>query len=200
MGLKTLFISMSRAPTFEKQKILLNYKERQHISKKVLDKEGSIYVDTDSLKEFHYDPLGPKYVALTDLSYDFAISLYNFDSKQGVVYRFYKNIVENKKTFSKYLNDFALKNTEARIFGMQNNYFNKQIRNILFLVFEKNIKFYEIDLFGTEIRNIALNIETGQTFDILMENKLYKPGDLATKITLEEFESKIKINNLTSSN
>jgi hypothetical protein len=192
MGLETLFVTKSLEPTFEKQKILLNYKERPHISKKVLDKEGSIYVDTDSIKEFHYDPLGPKYIAFTNLSYDCVISLYNFDSKQGVVYRFYEDIINNRELFSKYFNDLALKNTEIRIIGMQNNYLNKQVRNKFFLIFTKKIKLYEIDLFGTEIRNIALNIETGQTFDILMENKLYKPGELTTKITLEEFESKIK--------
>jgi len=194
MGFNSLLLTKATSREFENQRLLISYKERPHVSKSTIDKSGCIYVNINSLEQFHYDPLGPKYVAFINLTYDFAISLYNFDKRSGIVYRVNNN-KENEPLFFKYLNmikKFKRDNFEGRIFGFQNGPIERHAWKEIVAVLYDNLDLNEVDLFGTETRNIAINIETGQSFNILMENRLYKPGELTTKITRDEFEASIK--------
>ena len=51
---------------------------------------------------------------------------------------------------------------------------------------------FEADLFGSDRRNIAIDLKTGTSFNMLTENRLYKPGELANTTTEEQFARELK--------
>ncbi|MCL5433467.1 MAG: hypothetical protein M1538_00620 [Candidatus Marsarchaeota archaeon] len=180
-------------------RFVLNFRERPNISKSVLDKEGAIYIEKGEIKEINYNFLEPRYIAITSLSYDFAITLYNVNRKSALIYRIYNNNNFLIKKLSSDISRFNNDDIEVRLFGFQTNYYNNLFSSMVKFIISKNIEIYEVDLLGNEIRNIALDIKTGQTFNILMENRLYKPGELINKQTIEEFEADLTLQSKKSS-
>ena len=53
------------------------------------------------------------------------------------------------------------------------------------------IPIFEADLFGNSTRHIAIDIYSGMSFNVLLEDKLYKPGELVNNMTREQFERAI---------
>ncbi|MGC8680065.1 MAG: hypothetical protein ACP5RI_02555 [Candidatus Micrarchaeia archaeon] len=169
-------------------RFILSFNERHQISKSLLDKDDAVYIKTDEFKILKYDILGPRYAAFTSLSYDAALTLYNVDKKELIALRLYNNYLLLNNIISYLKKNKIDGSAEARLFGFNTNLDNKFISATINLVRKNEIEFYEVDILGNEIRNIALDLKTGQTFNILMNNRLYKPGELINKQTLEEFE------------
>ncbi|MGC8572259.1 MAG: hypothetical protein ACP5LH_03200 [Candidatus Micrarchaeia archaeon] len=169
-------------------RFILSFNERHQISKSLLDKDDAVYIKTEEFKILKYDILGPRYAAFTSLSYDAALTLYNVDKKELIALRLYNNYLLLNNIISYLKKNKIDGSAEARLFGFNTNLDNKFISATINLVRKNEIEFYEVDILGNEIRNIALDLKTGQTFNILMNNRLYKPGELINKQTLEEFE------------
>ena len=49
----------------------------------------------------------------------------------------------------------------------------------------------EIDLFGTDKRHIALDLKTGTSYDLFLENRIYRPGELANSEKEEDFQRSV---------
>lgn len=172
-----------------------NFKERPHISKSKLDDLSDVkYLKVNELQKLHYsNELSTRYIAAMDLTYDVILSLFDYNSRQLLVYRFFITPTLLKSEVKKFLDSFKNRpNMEARIIGLQNGQDHYLILDeIGRLLLENKIKLVEVDLFGSNVRHIAMDSKLGMDFDILKDDRLYKPGELANNMTLENFEHKL---------
>jgi hypothetical protein len=56
----------------------------------------------------------------------------------------------------------------------------------------KKMKLVEVDIFGTNTRHIAIDAKLGTSYNILMEDRLYRAGELVNNLTMENFEKVMK--------
>lgn len=175
----------------------LNSKERAHISKIRLDSySNATYVRTGELQRIRYDEIKPRYIAATGLTYDLLISIHDVNSRSTFVYRPYR--------FALLLNEGKLKkeilslnksrpNLEARVMGLQNDQdYGLLLSEAADFITKNRIRLVEVDLFGGSARHIAIDCKLGMSFDILMENRAYRQGELVNNLTVENFEKQLK--------
>ena len=62
------------------------------------------------------------------------------------------------------------------------------INQVMDFIVENKIRLVEIDLFGENTRHIAIDTKLGTSFNVLMEDRLYRPGELVNSMTVENFE------------
>ncbi len=174
------------------------YKERPHISKqKIDDFENVVYISIETTQVLEYlDILSKRYAAATDIKEDFLIAIYDVNLRKMFVQRFNitKNIIAKLEDLEHYLKKDRNNNLEVRVFGLQNNINLKNLKKILDIIIKYNIPISEIDLFGNETRHIAIDLKIGASFNILMENRLYHPGELINNIIQINKEENIRQN------
>ncbi len=159
-----------------------SYEDRAHISKQKLDKFKEVkYLTKDESLTFEYATvLSERYIAATNITDELFISVYDINSKRIFVQRFMVSDQDEDKLeeFEIYLNENKDKSIEVRLFGMQNGANLRSLGRILNIILKYRVPVFEIDLFGNEIRHIAIDLKIGTSFNILMENRLYRPGEL----------------------
>ncbi len=173
---------------FGKERYIRNFKERQNLSRLRLDSDsGCEYLNAQGIYVGSYDALGKRYVACTDLVYDAMLVVFNQSSRRALVYRFGEFGKEDDAMLSKYMKDFGA-DSEARLIGLQNGQQFSAVEKAYSLTFSRRIGVFEIDLFGNEQRHVAVDLKTGATFDVLVLNRPYRPGELVNRQTREQFE------------
>ncbi|MGC8648161.1 MAG: hypothetical protein ACP5SJ_01525 [Candidatus Micrarchaeia archaeon] len=175
-----------------KGQYLQTYKPRPHISASKIEEHNDVsYIGTGEKIACKYLlPIDKRYIGAKELSYDLLLSLYEINSKSAFAIRLYKDSGSATKLVDNYLASLRrLKKAivEARIIGMQDNEDTSTLGDVLSMLAKRKIEIYEADLFGTSTRHIALDLHTGATFDILIYDRIYKPGELANKLTEEQF-------------
>lgn len=139
----------------------------------------------------HYDATR-RYIMAKNLSYDLLFSAYDVNSRDILVARITKQISKQgwMKIFSN-LRKVKIPNLEFRLIGLQNRGYTDSLAG--FDKLHKRIRgvLAEVDLFGTDIRNIAIDTKTGMTYDILMLNRIYRAGELANTVTRDDFEASL---------
>lgn len=170
-------------------KIYLSYRERRHISKiKMEQYEDVKYVRLDSDENTDFKaPFAERYIGATDITYSMLASIYDVNSSKLAVF----NVFENPKNCINGFFDFVRKlkspNLEARLIGMQNGSDIKTAELILEYLIKNRIALVEVDLFGNEKRHIAIDSKNGMSFNILVNNINYRPGELISKMTTDQF-------------
>ncbi len=175
---------------FSKTQYIKNSKERQNISKARLDSDsGCAYLKTGNIYSGRYSGVsGPRYVACVDLTYDIVLSIYDSNGGVCVVYRYMRMTPGAESMIEKTVRSARGANFEARLIGMQTGQSQFILNDALALLKKFRIPLFEVDLFGTDVRHTAIDLKTGASFDVLVENRLYKPGELLNKTTMEQFE------------
>lgn len=193
----------SKGKGFGSERYIASYKERAHISKSKLDANSdATYLRTGQhivMKAEGWK--GQRYVVATDLSYDLLVCIYEINSSSLAVLRIFKHEEVNEKLVNA-IEGICGKsaNLEARIIGLQNREAHQSLGKVLEAL--KKFKNYhiplvEIDLFGGELRHIAIDTKTGMTFNVLLEDRSYRPGELANPMTIIDFERSLKVNPLS---
>jgi hypothetical protein len=176
---------------FGTSRVLFTTKPRSNTSlSSISDKFTEIGIN--EVKFMSYDPNGLRYLIAKDITYDILISIYDVNSSRIMCMRITQAIDDkNLQDIKKITSFFGTQNIEIRIIGNQNN--NKDV--ILYLYglegIIKNNELVEIDLFGNEKRNICIDTKTGQSYNLLLDNRHYFPGELINNMKIEEFKSKI---------
>ncbi|MCL5430578.1 MAG: hypothetical protein M1504_03845 [Candidatus Marsarchaeota archaeon] len=175
---------------FNKTRFTMCHKERQNISKVRLDSDsGCRYTITgDTLAFSHEERLGTRYIAALSMSYDVFLTIFDINNSIGLVSRFLKFEKEQQTLLKDHMKRFRRANLEARVIGMQNDEGVDTMNEVNSFIKASKLQVNEIDLFGNEFRNIAIDLKTGLTFDVLVENRQYKPGELINKATQEQVE------------
>ncbi len=88
----------------------------------------------------------------------------------------------------KWFRYFKDPNVEARIIGLQNGQPRSVLDSVSIFLRGNHMRLCEIDLFGDQTRHVCFDTKTGASFDVLVNNKLYTPGELMNRMTMEQFE------------
>lgn len=173
---------------------VMAYKDRPHISKSEIDRySNAAYLNINEYLIIRYDKIGIRYIAVTSMSYDFIISVYDINSSSLFVGRAYDDLENMDKEISKFINSLkGKKNLEGRIIGLHNNQKTPGVKIILDIFRRYGINIYEIDIFGDQIRNIAMDSKLGVPYNILMLNRLYRPGELKSDLDIIKFRKCLK--------
>ncbi len=137
----------------------------------------------------HYDE-SSRYVTVKDLTYDLLLTVYDVNTRSTMAARITRELGKNDwERLLSPVKKVRHPNFEMRIIGLQNNFvaplsgldmFYKVLGGMLM----------EVDLFGNNVRHIAFDTKTGMPYDLLLENRLYRPGELVCKISREDFSSR----------
>jgi len=155
-------------------------KERTHISRAVLDTySNAVYLSVGKFHKGAYQsPADVRYVAATSMSYDMLMSVYDVNTRNMFACRLFGFEESTRAMLGSYIDSLKkLKpNLEARLIGLQS----------------KQSFVYLSRVAGSETRHIAIDMKLGVSHDVLLENRLYRPGELINMTTLEQFERSLK--------
>lgn len=184
--------------SFGTDRYLRCYKDRTHISKAALDTySNATYLGIDKTSNGKYQaPTDVRYIAATDIRYDMLISIYDIDAQSTFACRMFSFEGNASAQFIAYTDSLkkrkVMPNLEARLIGLQNKQSFSFMSQVIDLLDSAGIKLVEVDLFGTEVRHIAIDTKLGVSQDVLLENRLYRPGELINTVTLEQFERSLR--------
>ncbi len=193
MSFEVLFLEELHTRGFGSQHYLRAFKKRPHVSKSKIDAFDNVkYLDVGKLEsEIGYNKLKRRYMACTNLTYDIFLSIYDFNSSSCMAARFAYFTDAIRAQLRKYVGSIKRPNFELRLFGMQDGQDHMQLYSISDFISSTKLQATEIDLFGKEVRNIAIDLHTGMSYNILMLDRLYRPGELLNSTTIEQYEKSI---------
>ncbi len=167
---------------------LRSFKERPHMSKSSMERDGlARYVSAQSSLSVVYDEMANRYIAARSVTYDLIVSVYEINSRALLVCRV-GGAAGMSRPLERFLGSLRVKgrrNLEARMIGLQSGKRFSGLSDILKSLDRHNIPIYEIDLFGDQIRNIAIDSKLGPSYDILMLDRIYRPGELKNTLVVK---------------
>jgi hypothetical protein len=175
---------------FNKIRYVKSTKERQHVSKNVVESPSDAYtLGINKIQVYRFGgPAYPKFVVCAPVTYDTVLSIFDVNKGVMLLYRFYKFDRGISASIEKMLKTAKNSNFEARLLGMQTNQPFADLHEALGLLGRNKIAISEADLFGNETRNLAYDLKNGMEYDILMENRPYKPGERVNVLSIADFE------------
>lgn len=130
-----------------------------------------------------------RYMLAREISHDLFFTVYDVDTRKLIGGRLTSVISKDDAVRVAAL---ALKermhNTEMRIIGLQDGEADL-IGSVELLHKELKCRLIEVDLFGGEMRHIAMDASTGSSYNLLLLNRIYRPGELANTVTAQDFEA-----------
>ncbi|MGC8537753.1 MAG: hypothetical protein ACP5MZ_02085 [Candidatus Micrarchaeia archaeon] len=195
MSLEKALDEEMKKPGFSMANCHLSFKDRPHISKSKIDMaDGAAYINIGESARVRYSDISTRYIAAVNMTYDLLLSVYDVDTKDLFAMRVLKHAPDTFKALEKYISGISrnkYKRFEARLIGMQ----NKQDYSILMPLFKilgkYNVPVVEVDLFGDQTRHIALETLLGVSFNVLLLDRIYRPGELNNQMTQEQLEAQL---------
>lgn len=132
-----------------------------------------------------------RYVMATGITFDLLVSIYDVNSNSAILVRATWPLdSKDLERIRGMIKRLKRPNIEIRAIGMQNGDLNLiKIVDELYNVIKGNL--IEVDLFGSMERHIAIDLKTGMSYDILLEDRIYRPGELLNTVTQDNFKSKV---------
>ncbi len=198
MSFEGIFSRALSRTSFGADRYLHCYKERTHISKGAIDtySKGTYLEVSKFYKGGFQSPAEVRYVVANNITYDMLMSIYDVNARSVFVCRLFGFEGNTSAQLSSYIESLGkLKrkpNLETRLIGLQSKQKADYLGQISDLISAAGIKLMEVDLFGKETRHIAIDMKLGVSQDVLLEDRLYRPGELINTITLEQFERSLK--------
>ncbi len=119
-----------------------------------------------------------RYLVARDIVSDLLILLYDVNSQSAFAARPTGPVYsEDIERISKTLRAMRNPKLEVRLIGLQNND-TSFIESIERLHRKVGHELSEIDLFGNERRHVIIDMLTGKPYSLLLENRIYRPGEL----------------------
>jgi hypothetical protein len=195
MSLEKALDDEMKKPGFGTANCHLSFKDRPHISKSKVDiADGATYINIGESSRVRYDVVSARYIAAVNMTYDLLLSVYDVDTKDLFAMRVLKPVPDVFKALEKHVSGISrnkYKRFEARLIGMQ----NKQDYSILMPIFKilgkYKVPVVEVDLFGDQTRHIALEAFLGVSFNVLLLDRIYRPGELNNQMTQEQLEAQL---------
>ena len=175
---------------FDQERIWLGTSERKIASLNAVS-EFSIEVEVNRAFFRRYDEMH-RYIIAREITQDLLFSAYNINSMENFVARITRQLSkpEWSKVFS-YLRKFRDPNLEFRLIGLQNGGLTAALTGFDQIHRRVHGILAEVDLFGPNMRNVVIDTKTGATYDLLLNSKIYRAGELLNTVTKEDFASKL---------
>ncbi len=175
--------------SFGTERLFLGTSERKNASLRAIS-EFSVELELNKAFLQRYDAQ-KRYIIAKDMTHDLLFCAYDVNSKSIFVARNTRTISQGnwKKLFAT-VGRMAFPNLELRLIGLQNG-------DLLPLKGFENIwkrvpgSLVEADLFGQNIRNVAIDTKTGMTYNILMLNRIYRAGELTNSVSGADFDQRL---------
>lgn len=181
---------------FGSARFSLTARQRPHTSMNMIATR-SREVGVNELAVGAYDPSGQRYFIAKNVTYDLLLSIYDVNTAQCMFMRLTQSL--DRKTLES-IGKFSMRlgkpNIEIRLIGLQNA--DKTALSSLYTIRKhaKGMKndcvcnLVEADMFGNEQRHVCVDMKTGSSYNLLLENRIYRPGELTNTVKREDFEAK----------
>lgn len=129
-----------------------------------------------------------RYLTAKDITFDMLVTIYDVDNFKAIAAR-PSELARPSDTarIGEIARKEKMKNMEMRIIGLQDN--NKGLEHMADGIKKAlNPSLIEVDLFGNETRHIAIDLKTGTSYDLLLNDKIYAPTELINKGNVDDFK------------
>jgi len=193
------FKSISAREKFYEEKITLGSVKSTYLPSERVN--TSIALISDFLKEikigniiFEKNNFNTRYIYANNLTYDILVSIYSVSNESGIFFRTALPLNKDEaKIIKRLYSRIKDRNIEVRIIGMQNKQANAKdlVNSLLFLEKIGKNSLVEVDLFGNEVRHVAIDLKTGLSYNVLIKNIIYKPGELINNLSFDDFSKNV---------
>ncbi len=163
-------------PDFGKGRLWLKTGERPNASLLRLAQRSS-ELKPGQASLYPYSP-EKRYLLAKDIVSEMLISIYDVNSRTAFAARptgpVYSEEIER---ISKALSAMRNPRLEIRLIGLQNND-TSFIESTERLRRRIGHELSEVDIFGNERRHVIIDLLTGKPYSLLLENRIYRPGEL----------------------
>ena len=172
---------------FSTKQLWLNTGDRYNTSIARLE-DRSVELKPGGSLSLEYSP-EKRYLVAKNITFDLFISFYDVNSKVIVAAR--PTMPMNKSELARFrglVKKVKKANLEARIIGQQNEQveFEPTIEEVRKMT---NSTLAEVDLFGNQARHLIIDLLTGKPYSLLLENRIYRPGELLNSLSPDVFDS-----------
>ncbi|MDE1851476.1 MAG: hypothetical protein KGH69_02185 [Candidatus Micrarchaeota archaeon] len=132
-----------------------------------------------------------RYIIAKNLTFDLFVSLYDVNTRRCVALRLADQMPQKELDAAiAPLKRLPRRNVEMRAIGMQDGHAPQapvldHVRRAL------HCRLMEADMFGTDVRHVAVDLKTGASYNLLLLNRIYRPGELKNQQTYEQFVQQI---------
>ncbi|MFP3215027.1 MAG: hypothetical protein RXR32_00530 [Candidatus Micrarchaeota archaeon] len=193
------FKSISAREKFSEEKITLGSVKSTYLPSERVN--TSIALISDFVKEikvgdiiFEKNSFNTRYIYANNLTYDILVSIYSVSNESGIFFRTALPLNKDEaKIIKRLYGRIEDRNIEVRIIGMQNKQVNAKdlVNSLLFLEKIGKNSLVEVDLFGNEVRHVAIDLKTGLSYNVLIKNIIYRPGELINNLSFDDFSKNV---------
>lgn len=181
LGFEELLSAHILSPEFGTAPYQQSFRPRPHISKMKVEAHGACaYLAAGSGIAAQLTPTGAAFVAAASLANELFATVYDVNTTRIAAYRAQPADANATAFIERFVAQQRNANLEARLIGLQNHASFALVAELARTLMRHRIPLVEVDLFGTLMRHICIEVRTGSSLNILMENRLYKPGELDT--------------------
>ena len=166
-------------------------KERPHASRSKIEAfDNALYIGTDGMESTGYEGEGSglrRYLACKDLTYDLMLSIYDVNTCSMACARTFSDYSKAESRLRSFVAGLRKPNLEARLIGLQDGQDTGALSKAIAFLASLHAPVVEADLFGTDTRHVAIDAKQGMSFNVLIEDKLYRPGELMNRLTMDQF-------------
>ncbi|GEM_PF-3028979 len=149
-------------------------------------RERSVELDPGKALFHQWNPKA-RYLIAKSIVFDLFVSFYDLNSKGIVAIRLTEPLIGRERAkVKKFVRSMRKAHFEMRAIGLQNNY-SELVHSIKLLRKAARCELVEVDLFGDRTRHLAIDLLTGKPYSLLLENRIYRPGELVSTLKNEEF-------------
>lgn len=171
---------------FSSQQFWLNTGERPNASL-ARCQERSVELGTGKALSCKWNPKR-RYLIAKAVAFDLFVSFYDINSKGMVAMRLTEPLGRKElHGVKKAVRAMKNANIEMRAIGLQNGC-GELVDSIGLLGKAVENELVEADLFGNQTRHMVIDLLTGRPYSLLLENRIYRPGELVNTMKKEEFE------------
>ena len=190
MRFESVMVGDMGKPSFGKERYFAGSRERAHISLSTLiahDKAEPIGLD-EAKRLFYRGWADKRYATVENLSYDFILAIHDPTLGGTSIVRSLDGDWMSSHLKGMLPNSGSNGRIEARIIGLQTGEDHPFLAETLDLMLRRGVGLVEADLFGREVRHIAIDLKTGSSYNILLHDRNYNQGELVNQMTKEDFE------------
>lgn len=171
---------------FSTRQFLLNTGDRYNTSMASI-KDRSVELAMNVASFYKYTP-GRRYITVSNITFDLLASFYDTNSRSIFMMRLTSQFrpVELSRAAGM-IRRMRNPNIEVRFIGLQNND-SFLLHSIIDMKRVSSGNLVEVDLFGDQIRHVAIDLFTGKPYSLLLENRIYRPGELNNKAEIGDFQ------------
>jgi hypothetical protein len=176
---------ISGSKGFGSSRVLLTSKARPHVSLAMVAR-SCVEVGNGGFAVVRYGPFKPRYAIARGVAFDLFICVYDVDTSVGVVFRTGRALSDRELSqIQGIVAKMGMKNIETRFAGLQSGSYDSELcKEIERISMRLGESIAEIDLFGGDVRHLCIDSKTGLSYNLLLEDRIYRPGELANKDAL----------------